>query len=940
MKKKTLGSLIFALAIALTLAYAQEAGTIRGKVVDTASGDPIIGVNVIVKDRQVYAVTDINGAYILSGVPTGEQVILFQMMGYSQTESRITVMAGENDPLNIVLTYKTAEEVVVTAKRISNTEAALLSKRKKAAVAQDAISSEQISKTPDSDAGEAAKRVTGVSVVDGKYIWVRGLDERYSSVFFSNSIIPSPDPEKKIVPLDIFPVGLLDNLIVIKSYTPDMPGEFGSGLVQINPRDYPESRFVTISVGSGWQIGTTNAKFLTYKGGDWDWFGVDDGTREMPKGISDKPLGSSTYTAAKTEKIGEDFSNVYTPTSKKGELPSSFSLTYGDRYDLGKFGTIGLIFSTMFKESSKTVEYDIRRVNRNFVDLKNLETIKSTYSTTKGLLLSLGYNPSRNHKLRLTSYYTHSSKDSTSIEEGFLSDRNQSADPLNLDVSKNYKLQFVNTGLFYSQLSGEHHIEKAADMIIGWEGTYSFATYDEPDTRTTELLDSEGDGNFFLRRADYVKRLFNEHEETVVTFSPDLILPFKQWDGLQSKVKVGGSFTYRERDAGGRIFTWENGGVIGSYPVSGTPVEDLFTSDHIVGSSSDVSDVDYMITESSGVNNTYGALLYIYGAFAQLDLLLIRDLRLVTGVRYEYADLSLESYDPYKGGISKQDENPYARHNYMPALSLTWEFVNDMNLRWSFSKTVVRPDFRECTNTKYNTLVSGETINGNPDLKQADVYSADMRYEWFPSASEIIAVSFFYKYLLNPIEMLQTAGTGGTEFRYQNAEYAHNLGIELEAKKDLSFITKALKDLSIGVNVAYIYSRIHVEDLPTADYTTENRALQGQSPYVVNASLEYSNDKAGFTGTVLFNINGRRIVRVGIQGNGDVYEETVPKLDLVLKQKIDKCGQFKLTFKNLIDEPIEETQEQKNSITGKRKTFVLKKYREGRSIGLGYSYTF
>jgi TonB-dependent receptor len=477
-------------------------------------------------------------------------------------------------------------------------------------------------------------------------------------------------------------------------------------------------------------------------------------------------------------------------------------------------------------------------------------------------------------------------------------------------------------------------------MIFGWEGAYSFATYDEPDTRTSELLDDEGSGNFYLRRADYVKRAFNEHDETVVTFSPDFTFPFKQWAGLASKVKVGASFTYRERDSGGRVFRWDNNNILGSYPTTAAPLEGLFTPDHIVGSIASTSATDYMIRETTGVNNTYGALLFIYGAFAQLDLLLLKELRLVTGVRYEHADLTLRSYDPYRGGIREQDENPYDRHNYMPALSLTWEFFKDMNLRWSFSKTVVRPDFRECTNTKYNTLVSGETINGNPDLTQSDVYSADMRYEWFPSAAEIISLSFFYKYLMNPIEMLETAGTGGVEYRYQNARYAPNLGIELEAKKDLSFITRHLKDLSIGFNVAYIYSRIHVEDMPTADYTTDERGLQGQSPFVVNASLEYDNEDVGFTGTVLFNISGRRIVRVGIQGNGDVYEEMVPRLDIVLKQNIRSYGQIKLTLKNLIDEPIEETQEQQNSITGKKKTFVVSRYREGRSIGLGYSYTF
>lgn len=943
MKKKILlwGSLILFVSLALSQAYAQATGTIKGKVVDSISGDPIIGVNVIVDGKQIFAVTDINGNYTLQNVPEGDQKIMFQMMGYAKTENKITVKTGVQR-LNISLSYKTAEEIIVTGKRISNTEASLLSKRRKAPVAQDAISAEEISKSPDSDAADAAKRVTGVTIVDGKHIFVRGLSERYSSVMFAGSSIPSPDPDKRVVPMDIFPVGLLDNLIVIKAYTPDMPGEFGGGVVQINPKDYPEERYIKLTVGSGWRIGTTNAKFYSYKGGDWDWFGVDDGTRKLPSTIKSDNLDAYNYSAGQIEKAGESLTNAYTPKTKKGELPFSFSLSYGDTYKT-KHGDVGLILSGMFKESSKTTDIDLLRVNDNHLILKDLDITKSTYSTTKGALLSLAYNPSLNHKIRLTSFYTHKSDDSTSYYKGFLEDRDESG--TGDSVAKIYKLQFVTTGLFFAQLSGEHYIKEAADMKIDWTGSYSLAMRDEPDTRYSQLIDMYGTGEFYVYRADDMKRSFYDHDESVIFFSPAMTFPFKQWSGLTSKVKIGGSVDYRERESTGRTFVWNNSNVLGSTATTSEPLEDLFNSSTIVGGNADADATHYYLKENSGVNNSYNADMIIGGLYAMIDIPLATKLRLVLGLRYEYADMNVYTYSTSTKKYENLKKNPLEKHNFLPGLSLTYSPTSDMNLRAAFSKTLTRPDFRECTDGKYPTMLSDEIIVGNPDLVQTDVYNTDLRYEWFPSASEIIALSFFYKYMVNPIEMLEITGSAGSAtYKFQNAVYAHNLGAELEIRKDFSFIWKGLKDLSMSFNFAYIYSIISVDDYDLAEYSTKDRPLQGQSPYVVNTGLHYDNQDAGFSGSVLFNISGRRIMRVGTVyagvKRGDVYEEPVPRLDLVLKQRVMEGAFVKLTFANLIDPEIKETQERPKAGSNSSKTYTLNKYHDGRSIGLSYSQTF
>lgn len=938
-KSTIFGSMILSVLLCLGVAPAQEVGTINGKVVDTSTGDPIIGVNVIVKDRQIFAVTDINGSYLLQGVPAGEQVIQFQMMGYAQTESKVVVKPGKNPSVNVVLTYKTAEEVVVTAKRVSNTEASLISKRKKSAVAQDAISSEQIGKTPDSDAADVAKRVTGVTVVGEKYIYVRGLSERYSSIMFAGSAVPSPDPDRRIVPLDIFPASLIDNMIVVKAYSPDMPGEFGGGVVQINPMDYPAERFVKISLGTGYQFDTSFQKFYSYNGGSWDWFGVDDGTRSMPSGIKSKEVKNTYYSDAAIENIGKDFTNTYTPDKEKGGMPISFGLTYGDTYKVGSEGTIGLIFSGMFKESYKNKDIKLLRINDNGFVQKKLDIEKSTYSTTKGLLLSLAYNPNKDHKLRMTGFYTHMSSDNTSVYNGYLTDRDISGTG---DSAKLYKLQFVTTGLFFGQLSGEHYFEKAADMKFDWTGSYSFATRDEPDTRSSQLVSAAGTDYYYVYRPDDIKRRFQTHEESVAYFSPSFTFPFKQWTGLTSKVKFGASVDYRDRENEGRVFAWESPNFDDSTATE--PLEDLLGKSNI-GNPGSSGVNEFYIKEVSGVNNSYSADMIITGTYALIDIPIVSELRALLGLRYEYADMNVYTFNTATQKNENLKTTPLTAHNFLPALSMTWNAANDMNLRFAFSKTLTRPDFRECTDGKWETYLSDEVIVGNPELTQTDIYNADLRYEWFIDAVDLIAVSFFYKYIIDPVEMLEITGSGGTAtYQYMNSPYAHNLGGEIELRKSFDFITKAMKDLSVSLNVAYIYSKIKVENNDLADYSTTDRAMQGQSPWVVNAGLHYDNNDVGFSGSALFNIAGRRIIRVGTVYSGvkrgDVYEEPAPRLDVVLKQRVMKGAYIKLSFENLIDPEIEMTQKRPNVLTGRTKNVTIEKYHEGRSIGFSYTHTF
>ncbi len=954
---------------------AEAPGSVGGKVIDAVSGEPLVGVTVIAEGQQAYGVTDINGTYLVNNVKPGTVKIVFQMMGYQTSASTIALAPSQKARINISMGYKTADEMVVTAKKISNTEASLLSARKKAAVAQDAISSEQIAKTPDSNAADAARRVVGITMDKNNKIVIRGMAERYSSTMLSDTVLPSTDPDSRVTPIDIFPVALLDNLVVIKAYTPDLPGDFCGGVVKINPKDYPDQLLARVSLGATFDLNTMGKSFWTYKGGSWDWFGVDDGTRKMPAelnkwGIDKVGLNYSAIPAIIRYQVGTSVQNVYTPYKIKGFPSGKFDVTVGDSFKIKEKYTIGFVFSGVFSETCKTIKSNYYKPYGNLMPEKVYNIENSQYNTNKGVLLSLGFS-SEEHKIRGTVFYNHKSKDSTDVAVGYNADRQNSTS--GLDIAKNYELKFVSSGLLFTQMAGEHTFP-SINTTIEWSGSYSLAEQEEPDVRQIQLTDAADAGTpgiFELYRSNDIRRYWIEHSDWVGEGSAAISYRFKQWTGIYSKFKVGGGLHVRERESSKRTFQWQNNGSVG-WENPREKIEWYFGWPFIVGTTAPGDAYHYYLQEITTSGDKYSGTLNVLNGYGQLDIPIIKQLRLVGGYRYERSLMNLKTFDTTY--LTNRDlyATPLKKDNHLAGVSLTASPIDNINIRLAFSKTLGRPDFRELSPTVYSLLSKEVYIKGNKYLKQTDIYNYDFRVEWFPSALEIIAASAFYKYLEKPIEMLETAGTTSTTFyTYRNARYAKNIGVELEVRKNLAFggpdeVKKILKQFLVSANAAYIWSVIELQYTNTIErgdidplklgsvasdltdltvYTSRNRPLQGQSPWMVNCGFEYDNNDAGFNASMVYNISGRRILRVGTLKSGvffgDAYQEPYSKLDLVIKQRILKYGDIKVTFSNLIDPAVKVTQEVTNpSMLIYKKKITTETYRLGRSIGVAYSYKF
>lgn len=888
---------------------AGQTGTVRGKVLDSANGEPMIGVTAVIKDLNLFGVTDIDGAYVIQNVPVGPQTVTYQITGYQQSATQVNVTTGKPAVANVTLNYKVSTEVVVTAKRIDNTSAALLSKRKKAAAAQDAISAEQISKSPDSDAGDAAKRVTGVSIVGNGNIFIRGMPDRYSVVQVNSAFVPSPVPTRRVVPLDTFPVSLLDNMTITKSYLSHLPGDFGAGAIDIRTKDFPDQREAKVGIGIGMNTITTGQTFGTYKGGGLDFMGYDDGTRALPASVEGKklvPAGlGEGFTNAQRIEFAQKFQNVFSRKDIQGLPAGKIEASFGNTYELTNNRRLGFLVAGFFQQSSQTEKGNFKRYLADKSLAANYTYEDFSYNTQKSAQLSTTYQPSKGSKIKLNSFYTQKSADVTRQNKGQYDFSSSGTKTV---------LAFSESSLIFNQLAGEHRLD-TLESELNWFAAASIAARNQPDTRATRYTNT---GLFEQTRN--MTRYFNNHNENVFQGGVSLAVPFNQWDGLKSKFTIGVDTSYRKRETTSRRFTHDLTLVNGL----SRSAEEIFATTQPI-----ISEVTG--TSASEGFDAYDANLLIGAGYSQIDLPIFNKLRFIPGVRAETWEQKANSFNVFDK--SQSVASSIKQIDYMPNANLVYTPIDDINVRFGGSQTINRPDFIEASNFRtFDDLVTGAILKGNPNLKSATIRSADFRVEWFPGVGEIIAISAFYKEILNPIEATVGALADDLQFTYANQTKAQLIGGEFEINKNLRFITDYLDEFAILFNATYIDSKVDLNPALGSAETNRNRPLQGQSPWLLNAGLYYDRDKWGTSVAVLYNIFGRRIGTVGVNGLANTYEETFGTLDSILRQKIGEKMDLKLSVQNILNPLIEVSQG-----TGSDK-LPISDYRRGINIGLSMTY--
>jgi TonB-dependent receptor len=920
---------VLAASVLSAASWAQEqvsatAGTISGQVIDASTSDPIIeaGVEIIGAGKTVR--TDLDGRYSIKIPPGTYQVRFYAPLYQAARLEKVVVEAGKVAVATTPLKpeAKTGVDVVeVTAQAVKAAEATQLIKRQKASVVSDNIGAETIAKTPDSDAAEIVRRVPAVTIKDNKFIFVRGLGERYSSALLDGSRLPSPDPERRVVPLDLFPSQFIDSISIIKTYSPDLPGDFSAGLADIDLLDFPQQLQYSLASSISGNSQTTFKDFHTYKGSNLDYFGFGGDYRKLPAII---PGGIVNRPAGQMQAFGRAFKNIWEDDTTTAPINFDTNLAIGDRW--GPLGAqLGVSYRTNYETRSELQRQFIQSNN-----VQNPEPIladdftfnRSVFTTTLGAVCTAAYDISPGHRVTFRSLIDRNSEDETLIGNG-ISEQTQ-------DPTRSTEFTYTENELDYGQLAGQHHFSM---LDVDWRTAFSRTTQNVPDQRFTTAIDTAHDGTYsFTNDAHGGDRIFQDLTEYLTDSQVHFTVPFSTWlpftdvwNDLPAKLKFGPAYSYRSRSVDLRVFQFTvDSSRAGSIPIDKTaPFNDIFAPENIGGNG------QVTFRDTTQPQNFFDASQEIAAGYVMAELPIVRDrLRLISGVRVEYSYMNLHVFNQTTSTpdtIIKNDLDP------LPAVNLVYSPRSDMNIRAGWSKTVSRPEFRELSPAVYPAPRGLRGLVGNPNLVATGVDSYDLRWEWFYGPSELVSLSGFYKTIPKPIETAVFISGSAPQDTFSQNKDAKLAGFEFEGRKNLGVLTPWLQHVNLLANVSYVHSEV-TADLAQLN-TTRKRPLQGQADYVVNAALEYDDPDWG-TARLLYNTVGPTITAVqDVTGLPDFVAGQRNELDLVLIGKVRPFGiplNLKLGVENILDESYTTTVGGVNQ----------QDYRTGVTASLGVSYNY
>ena len=920
---KLLSACTLLLVLAPVVAIAQgQTVRVTGIVRDEANAIALPGVPVEVVGTSFVAYSDVDGRYVLN-VPPGKHQIKVLLEGYQERLINIEVADQRSVAADIGLTMKgLTETVVVQAQAVdletSSAEAQLI-ERKQAPVITDNIGSQEMKDNGDRNAAAAMERVTGVSVVDNSYVFVRGLGERYSNTTLAGSVIPTTEPDKKVVPLDMFPTGLIDSVQVSKSYSPDKSAEFAGGLVQIMPIKLPSQPVVDLSYGIGYFTTSTGDDIPLSPLGSRDVWGYDNGARALPAGIpSTKIVRQGIYTPdvgfpnSQITEYGKLFENIWRPANNSGAPGQTWSGTFGNR-----FKNLGVIASVNHSYREQFIDED-RRFYR-IGDADALEATSDYHIQTGtqraqlGIVANFSYQFSTNQRLSFENFYTHTGHDEGRFFEG-----------QNLDNARDYqnsRLQFIEEGLFSNAVSGEHFFQNLSNSRLDWRANFARASRDEPDLRETlyeRPLNSAP--NVVYTYADESQsgfRMFNNLDDDTV----DVALNWATLSNARGKAtqyKFGFSYVDRNRDFLSRRFHYipittqkaDAGNILFDNTL---PPEQIFVESNI--------GTALRLNEETRPTDAYKGDQTTTSGYGMVDLSLSGRARLIAGARVEGFDQTVTTQDPF-GLFAREVQAQNNNTDVFPAVNFVLGATANSNIRLSYSTTVNRPEFRELAEFEFTDVVGNRAVKGNADLVRALIQNIDGRWEMFSGGRGVVAASVFYKYFDNPIERVVIASANPI-VTFQNADNARNFGIELELGRQLG------SHFFVNANYTWVDSKITLSPEQLGVQTSAERPLAGQSENLFNIGGEAFF--GGFSARALYNYFGDRISDVGANEAPDIVEQGRGTLDVVLAQKIRGLT-IRATLENLTDSDFLWTQTLQVDRTQRL-------YQSGRSYTVTFNYS-
>lgn len=911
-------SLVHTVVLAAVLTFpaalaAQSPGKLVGRILDASSGQPLGGARITIVGTALATTSAVDGRYTIAAIPAGIVTLRVLMIGYGpKTVTAVRIEPAEVSTQDVTLAAQAVQlgEITVSAELERGSVNSALDEQRHTLGIMNAVTAEQIASSPDGDAAAALQRVSGATVQDGKYVFVRGLGDRYTTASLNGSRIPSPEPEKKVVPLDLFPASLLSAVTTSKTFTPDQSGDFSGAAVDIRTRDYVGRRFVALSVSSAYNDAVTARSGLFAQSTGLDWLALGAGDRALPASLARADFTQALPAAQVNGLVGE-LRNVWSPRERSAAPNASASVTMGGNLPVGANGVSYLVSGT-YSAAQEVRADQVRALATTQGSGEAEEVDRFTGNTGRTTVLWGGIaNASTtigtHSKVSLNNTYNRTMDNEGRRESGYSENLG-----LSLEIQR---LRYVERNVLSTQLSLHH--ELGGRHMIDWGLSRSSVGRREPD-RSEIVYARETEGAapaWYGFSNEAAVRTFADLSER----SLEANASWQYYLGEPSdnrSIKIGGQYRSTDRVADNNAYS-----ISLARPLSvenrQRPPEELFG-----GAFSGTGD-DFFRIVPLAAGGSYTARDRLAAAFAMVTWPLLPSVDITGGARVEQSTVRVSSLSTV--GTPSLAEPAYT--DLLPSVALTWRAGADVNFRFSVSQTLSRPEYRELSPILYREVIGFDNVRGNPDLRRALIQNYDIRWEWYPNRGEIISVGVFAKEFTDPIERIYLGSSGTRIITYVNARGASNRGVEVELRKHLGAVTGLLRNVAIFTNATVMKSTISI-DPDAGSITNASRRMVGQAPYVVNAGLTWTHPDADASATVLFNRVGSRITEAGELPLPDVIEQARSVLDVSLRFPIAGALDGRVDARNLLDTPYLTTQ---GDVTRER-------YRAGRVFAVGFSW--
>jgi TonB-dependent receptor len=912
--------------------FAQK-GTVQGLLTDKEmNNEPLPFANVMIKGTTIGTTTDENGKYELS-VDAGSYILVMSFLGYETIETPIQIKANQTITVNKTLSAGQGmllQDVVVETVRRKNTEAAIMLEVKEAKQVVSAISAEQMQKGTDSNAAQVVQRVPGVTIIEGRFVMVRGLSERYNNVLINNAVAPSTEVDKRTFSFDLIPTSSLDKIVIYKTGSADLPGDFSGGIIKLTTSDNI-SDFTRVGVSFGYRNNTTFKDYNQSEGSPTDFLGFDNGFRALPSGFP--TAEQMDFNPQVGVDAANSLQNNFNPRTRTAFLDNGVGFSMGRNIALKNNKRLMTVNSLSYSNSFQTYDRQFNRYfelnegqNRpqnwfNFIDDYNENEARMTVLSNWILRLN------DNNVLKFKNVFNQIGENQTTLRNGL--DFQQQ---LGNDV-KNYMLGYRSRSIYSGQLEGEHKLNDNQELT--WVAGANYVAENEPDLRRFRTFRPTGapeSDPFEIIEASSSNlfdtgRYFGQLNEIAFNNGANYTYSIKRVKNDEEladiKLKTGYYIDYRNRDFNARYVTYRLGNNISSdrrNELKQLPLNLVFAPQN-------VNVVDgWGMREGTREIDSYSANNLLTAGYLMAELPLGK-FDITTGVRIEHNILELNSVEKIN----------YPVTSFLPSLNVGYSFSEKSLLRTAYSRTVNRPEFREIAPFIYYSYEMDANFVGTSGLEIATIDNFDLRYEMYPRKGETISFGAFYKYFDSPIEYVTQVTTENPLFLYKNADNAYNYGLELEIRKSFEGITSIpfFSRLSSNINLSYIRSNV---DLGEVDAQERNRALQGQSPYIINAAVSYDDKENDLSVSVIYNRIGNRIFAVGDTVFPTIYELSRDHLDVTVSKKV-KDMTFKLGIQDVLNSPYRFYQDTNRDVKiNTKKDDVISAFKRGTLFNLAITY--